>query len=83
MLLKGTLWSYFLMCVSGGVLSSPWGRGLFRRGCDHLPESRKVGQKEAVQGSAWLRGLTTEYFYDQVPLEIETRKSYMFKINIK
>lgn len=47
------------------------GRGLLA-GCDHLPEGRKVGQEEAVQGSAWLRGLPTEYFYDQVPLEIET-----------
>lgn len=70
------------VCV-GGCPFITLGRGLFRRGCDHLPEGRKVGQEEAVQASAWLRGLTTEYFYDQVPLEIETRKSYMFKINIK
>ena len=70
------------MCV-GGCPFITLGGGLFRKGCDHLPKGRKVGQEEAVQGSAWLRGCTTEYFYDQVPLEIETGKSYMFKINIK
>ena len=68
----------------GGVLSSPWiGASLEGGVIIYLPEGRKVGQEEAVQGSAWLRGLTTEYFYDQVPLEIETQKSYMFKINIE
>lgn len=48
------------------------GRGLLRDNCDRSPEGRKVGWEKAVQGPACLRGLSTEYFYDQLPLEIET-----------
>lgn len=66
--LKGTLRSCFLMWGGPFIIL---GREPLRAVYEYSPEGRKVDQEKAIQGSVWLRGLSTEYFYDQVPVEIE------------